>query len=148
MIKFGGAAVTAGEFGPWAPIGAEQIAGGYEVAWKVTGADQYTVWTTDGDGNMLSNLTGVVSGSSHTLQSYEPSFHQDLNNDGAIGPASMSIQAFLSGSAAAGNDGSAGGVALLRNYIASTFATPAGQGTGTILAAPLSDTERLAKPLA
>ena len=27
--------------GQWAPIGAEQTASGYEVAWKVTGADQY-----------------------------------------------------------------------------------------------------------
>ena len=32
---------------PWVPIAAEQTASGYEVAWKVTGADQYTVWYTD-----------------------------------------------------------------------------------------------------
>jgi hypothetical protein len=31
---------------------------------------------------MTSNPTGVVSGSSYALQSLEPSFHQDLNNDG------------------------------------------------------------------
>ena len=31
----------AGQFGGWTPIGAEQTASGYEVAWKVTGADQY-----------------------------------------------------------------------------------------------------------
>ena len=36
---------------PWTPIGAEQTASGYEVAWKVTGADQYTVWNTDSSGN-------------------------------------------------------------------------------------------------
>ena len=45
---------VAGQFGAWAPIGAEQTASGYEVAWKVTGADQYTVWNTDSSGNYLS----------------------------------------------------------------------------------------------
>jgi serralysin len=43
------------------------------------------VWTADANGNMLSNPTGVVSGSSATLQALEPSFSQDLNGDGMIG---------------------------------------------------------------
>jgi hypothetical protein len=34
MLQNGGAAVTAGQSGGWAPIGAEQTAGGYQVAWK------------------------------------------------------------------------------------------------------------------
>src|SRR2546430_1214904 len=42
-LKYGGAAVVVGQFGAWTPIGAEQTATGYEVAWKVTGADQYSV---------------------------------------------------------------------------------------------------------
>jgi serralysin len=42
-LKYAGAAVVAGQFGAWAPIGAEQTASGYEVAWKVTGADRYAV---------------------------------------------------------------------------------------------------------
>jgi hypothetical protein len=46
--------------------------------------DQYTVWNTDSSGNYLSN-TAFVSGSSSTLESLEPSFHQDLNGDGVIG---------------------------------------------------------------
>ena len=66
------------------PIGAEQTATGYEVAWKVTGADQYTVWTTDSNGNFVSGI-GVVSGSSYALESLEASFQQDLNGDGTIG---------------------------------------------------------------
>ena len=45
-LSFGGAPVVAGQFdqfgGHWVPIGAEQTASGYEVAWKVTGADQYS----------------------------------------------------------------------------------------------------------
>ena len=47
--------VVAGQFGAWTPIGAEQTASGYEVAWKVTGADQYTVWDTDSSGSYTSN---------------------------------------------------------------------------------------------
>ena len=85
-LKFGGAAVVGGEFGAWAPIGAEQTASGYDVAWKLTGADQYTVWGTDSNGNVVSNLAGgIVSGTSAALESVETSFHQDLNGDGTIG---------------------------------------------------------------
>jgi hypothetical protein len=84
-LKYGGAAVVAGEFGAWAPIGAEQTATGYEVAWKMTGANQYSVWNTDSNGNQISD-TGVLSGTSYTLESLETSFHQDLNGDGVIGP--------------------------------------------------------------
>ena len=68
----------------WAPIGTEQTATGYEVAWKVTGADQYIVWNTDSSGNQVSQ-TAVMSGSNATLESLETSFHQDLNGDGVIG---------------------------------------------------------------
>ena len=39
-LKYGGKAVVAGQFSGWTPIGAEQTATGYEVAWKVTGSDQ------------------------------------------------------------------------------------------------------------
>jgi 20S proteasome alpha/beta subunit len=89
-LSYGGAPVVAGQFdqfgGPWAPIGAEQTASGYEVAWKVTGADQYTVWSTDNNGNYLSNAFNVASGTSAALENFETSFHQDLNGDGVIGP--------------------------------------------------------------
>src|SRR5260370_600432 len=88
-LKYLGADVVAGQFGQWAPIGEEQTASGYEVALKVAGADQYTVWTTDSNGNYVSNL-GTVSGTSAALQSIETSFQQDLNGDGTIGPAAPS----------------------------------------------------------
>ena len=84
-LQYAGAAVVAGQFSSWTPIGAEQTATGYEVAWKATGADQYTVWNTDSSGNYISNAFGVVSGSSNSLESLEPSFKQDLNGDGVIG---------------------------------------------------------------
>ena len=83
-LTVAGVAVTAGQYGGWTPIGAEQTATGYEIAWKVTGADQYSVWTTDSNGNYTSN-GAIVSGTSATLESFETSFHQDLNGDGIIG---------------------------------------------------------------
>ena len=87
-LKYGGTDVVAGQFGAWTPIGAEQTANGYEVAWKVTGADQYTVWATDSSGSYISNnVAGApgVAGTSSALEMLEPSFHQDLNSDGLIG---------------------------------------------------------------
>ena len=83
----------AGQFGAWAPIGAEQTASGYEVAWKVTGADQYTVWNTDSSGNFVSTYRRAVSGTSTALESLETSFHQDLNGDGVIGVPATVIEA-------------------------------------------------------
>ena len=89
-LKYSGAPVVAGQFelssGVWVPIGAEQTTSGYVVAWKVTDADQYTVWYTDNNGNYIANI-GVVSGTSAVLQSFETTFQQDLNDDGLIGPA-------------------------------------------------------------
>ena len=85
ICNYNSAAVTAGQFGSWNPIGAVQTASGYEVAWKITGADQYTVWSTDSNGNYTGNLIGAVSGNSYALESLEPVFNQDLNGDGVTG---------------------------------------------------------------
>jgi hypothetical protein len=171
-------------FGSWALIGAEQTASGYEVAWKVAGSDQYTVWATNSSGNYISSMIGVVSGTSAALEALEASFHQDLNNDGVTGLNSMAmIEAYgstWSGDAStetnmaqltagldnvgtlgldmaiapalvsdeAGNGGSgAGNLALFTNYLASTFVTPSGEGTGAVVGAQASDQEFLAKPI-
>ncbi|MCX7364709.1 MAG: hypothetical protein NTV97_23120, partial [Alphaproteobacteria bacterium] len=85
QIRYSGAAVTSGQFGSLTPIGAEQTAGGYQVAWKVTGADQYTVWNLDSSGNYLSAALSAVSGSNSALQTLETTFQQDLNGDGNTG---------------------------------------------------------------
>jgi hypothetical protein len=77
--------VVAGQFGNWTPIGTEQTATGNEVVWKITGADDYTVWNTDGNGNYRS---------SSALESLENSFHEDLNGDGAIGVPTKVIEDF------------------------------------------------------
>ena len=96
-LKDGGAAVTAG--GSWVPIGAVQTAIGYDVAWKVPGANAYAVWSTDSNGNYLSNLIPTVSGNNAALEALETTFHQDLNGDGTIGIPTVVIQ-WSSGSTA------------------------------------------------
>ncbi|WP_244623124.1 M10 family metallopeptidase C-terminal domain-containing protein [Bradyrhizobium sp. MOS001] len=85
-LKSGGVAIVLGQCGSYVPIGAEQISSGYDVVWKNGNADQYVVWSTDSNGNYVSSLTPVVSGTSATLESYENILHQDLNGDGTIGP--------------------------------------------------------------
>jgi hypothetical protein len=84
-LKYFGAAVGFGQTGASVPIAAERTATGYDVAWKNPGADQYTVWNTDADGNFLNYIVGVASGSSLAMEALEPTFHQDLNSDGIIG---------------------------------------------------------------
>ncbi len=91
LLTYAGAPVTAGEFGPWAPIGAVATASGYEVAWKETGVSEYQVSIVDNSGNMVSS-TPLVSGTSYTLELAETVFNQDLNGDGTIGPLGIVIQ--------------------------------------------------------
>ncbi len=91
-LKFGGAAVSPGQFGGWTPIAAERTGSGYQVAWKM-GADQYLLWTTDGNGNWLAQ-GAAISGGSSALQSVEPAFHQDINGDGTIGLHTTVIESF------------------------------------------------------
>ena len=83
----------AGQFGGWTPIGAEQTASGYQVAWKVPGADQYTVWTPTATAISFPILSGAVSGSMQSLETFETSFHQDLNGDGVIGVPGATVEA-------------------------------------------------------
>jgi serralysin len=92
-LKYSGSVVTVGEFGSWTFIGAEQTGSGYEVALHLPGSDQFTVWNTDSNGNVVSNAVGgIVSGTSYALESLEPSFHQDLNADRTIGVVSTTIE--------------------------------------------------------
>ncbi len=85
-LSFSGAAVVAGEFGAWVPFGAVQTATGYDIAWKMPGANEYTVWQTDSNGNWISDLVKTVPGNNPTLETLERTFNQDLNGDGIIGP--------------------------------------------------------------
>src|SRR5207253_1490866 len=78
-LKYNGAAVTAGQFDPYVPVAAEQIAGGYQVALKYAAGNQFSIWNTDSNGNFISYA--VYAGNSATLKSLETSFHQDLKGD-------------------------------------------------------------------
>jgi Ca2+-binding RTX toxin-like protein len=163
VIRFGGAGVTAGQFGSWVPIAAEAIAGGYEIAWKMPGTSQYAVWNADANGNMTSSPTGIVAGSSAVLRSYEPSFQQDLNGDSVIGSMSLAVADTVGGATqlavgtpmpgsssglAVSDAGGSMSLAVMGDYMASAFVTPAGQSGGTILSSPSSQPDDLAKPAA
>jgi serralysin len=95
-LKYAGSAVSNGQFGSVSPIAVEQTASGYQIAWKINGADQFNVWNTDVNGNFQS-YTPIVSGSSTALKSFETSFQQDLNGDGVIGGATPSVVIEASG---------------------------------------------------
>jgi tryptophan-rich protein len=105
-LKFQGAEYVAGQFGEWTPIGAEQTASGYEVAWKITGTDQFAIWSADSNGNYVSNILNTVAGTDPTFESLEPSFNQDLNGDGRVG---------LVGTSPTVLDGHTGGQTLTAN---------------------------------
>ncbi len=89
-LKAGGAPVVAGQFVGWTPLGAEQTANGYQVVWKMAGADQYSIFNADSNGNYLSNT--ICAGTSFLLESIETSLQQDLNGDGHIGLVSTTIE--------------------------------------------------------
>jgi Tryptophan-rich Synechocystis species C-terminal domain len=67
--------------------------GGYEVAWKLAGADSYTIWNTDSNGNYQTSQIAAVAGTNPTLEAAEANFQQDLNGDGVIGVPRTVIEA-------------------------------------------------------
>jgi serralysin len=60
-LKFNGSPVYAGEFATFGPIGAIQVSGGYDVAWKDGSGTEFTIWSTDSNGNYLSSLITASS---------------------------------------------------------------------------------------
>jgi Tryptophan-rich Synechocystis species C-terminal domain/Leishmanolysin len=102
LLSYGGAYVTAGQFGSWTPLGAEWTGNGYQIAWKMGAADQYTVWTTDIGGNYVSQTAGMF-GSSSGLEAYESNLQQDFNGDGLIGIPASTFNISLDYSGGAGN---------------------------------------------
>jgi hypothetical protein len=45
----------------------------------------FNIWSTDNNGNYITNLASGISGTSSTLENFETIFHQDLNGNGTIG---------------------------------------------------------------
>src|SRR5262249_57754564 len=72
-------------FRSWTPLGAVQTANGYDVAWKLGGANAYTMWVVDTNGNYVSDTMGLVSGTSFAWGSAASVFGQDLNGVGVVG---------------------------------------------------------------
>ncbi|WP_225129265.1 hypothetical protein [Bradyrhizobium sp. IC3123] len=62
-----------------------QTVSGYDIARKNASSGQFNIWSTDASAHYSTNLLSFVSGSNPALESYESTFHQDLNGDGAIG---------------------------------------------------------------
>lgn len=59
-LKVKGAAVTAGQLGSnWVIAGAEAVSSGYDVAWKNTTTGLYNIWSTDTNGNHITDLVAV-----------------------------------------------------------------------------------------
>ena len=90
-LFYNGAPVTQGMSAGWAPVAAEITTSGYDVAFYDTSNGQFNIWSTDNNGNYLATIALGISGASSTLENYETIFHQDLNGDGTIGPASPTV---------------------------------------------------------
>ena len=87
-----GHAIVAGQVGGWVPIGAVQTASGYEVVWKLPSANEFSIWTTDSNGNDLTASPAALAANSLTLENAELVLNQDLNGDRTIGPPTIVIQ--------------------------------------------------------
>jgi serralysin len=92
-LKDAGVPITPG-FSGMNAIGAELLGTGYEVAFKAPGADLYSVWFTNSNGNHVSTLINAVSGTNWNLESAEWDFNQDLNGDGMIGLPAIETSGF------------------------------------------------------
>jgi len=116
--------------------------GDYDAMMQV-GSNQYEVWQFRANGDWLRRPFPFhpFSASSFQMQDAENRFQQDFSGNGVIG---SSVQMMSS----SGSSGATADPALLLNYVASAFATPAGEGTGVVAGAQTSGQEFLTKPLA
>ncbi|PSO16017.1 M10 family metallopeptidase C-terminal domain-containing protein [Bradyrhizobium sp. MOS003] len=93
-LKYGGSVVNAANYSTWSVIGAEQVSGGgYDVVWKNSANAHYSVWSTDSTGNFITTLGSgpEMLGTDSALKGLEPTLQQDLNGDGTIGSAAVTI---------------------------------------------------------
>ena len=71
MLQYQGGLFTASQFGGLGADAAVKTGNGYEVAWGDAGANEYTVWNTDANGDYTSSATGVLTGSSSELEAWK-----------------------------------------------------------------------------
>ncbi|MGY8633284.1 M10 family metallopeptidase C-terminal domain-containing protein [Bradyrhizobium sp. 14AA] len=106
-LKYAGNVVNTANYTTWSVIGAEQVSGGgYDVVWKNSADGHYSVWSTDSTGNFVTTLAAApeVLGTDPTLKALEPTLHQDLNGDGAVGAAPLATAATSGDNFAFGGD--------------------------------------------
>ena len=72
-VMLNGSPVVVGQFPGRAPVGAEQTAGGYELAMKSASTNQFIIWTLDTSGHYVTN-TAAMSGTSTALESMKRVF--------------------------------------------------------------------------
>jgi len=60
------------------PIGAVQTATGYDVAWKIPGANEYTAWNIRQQRQLHLEYHWRRAGNSTALEALGDTFHQDL----------------------------------------------------------------------
>ncbi len=60
----------------WAPVGAEATSSGYDVAFYNASTGLFNIWSTDSNGNYITNLASGISATSTTLENFETIFQQ------------------------------------------------------------------------
>ena len=131
FLELNGSAVTNTQFpAGWTPVGAVRTATGYEVAFG-TGSNEYEVWNTDSNGNFTSAATGILTGTSPTLEGVEANFDETSPSEtfpGAGSPATPTTIATNGTTTLA--EAEVGGVP----HVGDVFElNPAGGGTGPLL---------------
>ncbi|MGO9954840.1 MAG: beta strand repeat-containing protein, partial [Solirubrobacteraceae bacterium] len=93
LIELNGSVVAAGQFpAGWTPVGAEETASGYEVAWSVPDANEFVVWNTDSNGDYTSAATGILSGTSPELEAVEAAFGETFPGAGPPAPTASGYE--------------------------------------------------------
>ena len=92
------------------------------------------MWSTDSNGNYLSNIIPGVPGNSAALEALETTFNQDLNGDGAIGLYAAPGTSLRISNALSGTSGSAtiGAGATLELAAADSASVTFKSSTGTL----------------
>jgi hypothetical protein len=84
LLELNGGVVTSTQFAAgWTPVGAKQTGDGYEVVFSTAGGTEFEVWNTNAGGDYTSAATGILSGSSPTLEAVEQDFDETFSGGGA-----------------------------------------------------------------
>jgi Tryptophan-rich Synechocystis species C-terminal domain len=83
LLELNGGVVTSTQFAAgWTPVGAKQTGDGYEVVFSAAGGTEFEVWDTDAGGDYTGAGTGILSGTSPTLEAVEANFDETFSGGG------------------------------------------------------------------